>query len=482
VAVNIKVLGEAMMENSGIHDSPGTGKVQYGFFYKFLRLFSDVYPGEASTTLLLCLNTFLLFLAYYIMKPVRDALILESYSPEFKNYLNAVGAVTLVFVVKLFAVIAAKLPRHKLITWITLFFISNLGIFYVLHRLGVGAALGIAVFIWVGIFSLVVVAQFWGFANDLYTEHQGKRLFPIIAFGATFGSYWGSSITGWLAKPWGPFGLMLASGAFLVLCIAITWIVHIREANRAASVGKTIQEEKPSKEAEEAEKPIEKGGAFRLVFKSRYLLYIALFVLLLNFVNTNGVYLLDSVMDRAAAEAVETGAAGGMEFGVYRSILFANFYKYQNLFAMFLQLFLVSRIFKWFGVRVAIFILPVIALGGYVWVSFGAYFLLVKWIKVIENGTDYSLMNTTRHSLFLITTREEKYKAQAATKTFFHRAGDVLSGFLVLVGSTFLALKLEHYAMVNVVVAVIWIGVGVLIFKEHKRLTEERAAEAPASN
>ncbi|MFA9561849.1 MAG: NTP/NDP exchange transporter [Nitrospirota bacterium] len=463
-----------MMEDLGNRNSLGTDKPQYGLLYKFLRLFSDVYPGEGLTAFLLSLNTFLLFLAYYIMKPVRDALVLGSYSPEFKTYLNTVGAVTLVFVVKLFAVMAAKLPRHKLITWVTFFFISNLGIFYALHRLGVGAGLGIAFFVWVGIFSLVVVAQFWGFANDLYTEDQGKRLFPIIAFGATFGGFCGSSITGWLSEPWGPFGLMLASGAFLVMCIVITWIVHLREKNRAVSGDKIILEEKPSNEAQEAEKPIEKGGAFRLVFKNRYLLYIALFVLLLNFINTNGVYILDNVMDRAAVEAVETGAAGGMDKEDYLSILFADFYKYQNLFAMFLQLFLVSRIFKWFGVRVAIFFLPLIAIGGYVWISFGAYFLLVNWVKVFENGTDYSLMNTTRHSLFLITTREEKYKAQAVTKTFFHRAGDVLHGLLVLCGTTFLAFKLENYAMVNVVLAMIWIGVGVLIFKQHKALSAAR--------
>ncbi len=462
------------MKNPGDQNSTGAGKAQYGILYKFLRLFSDVYPGEALTAFLLTLNTFLLFLAYYIMKPVRDALMLGSYSPEFKNYLNAVGAVTLVFVVKLFAVIAAKLPRHKLITWVTLFFISNLCIFYALHRLGVGAGLGIAFFIWVGIFSLVVVAQFWGFANDLYTEQQGKRLFPIIAFGATFGGYWGSEVSGWLAEPWGPFGLMLATAAFLVLCIAITWIVHIRETKRAASEVKIAHEEKTSKEAEKAEKPLEKGGAFRLVFKSRYLLYIALFVLLLNFMNTNGVYILDTVFNQAAVEAVETGTAGGMDKGDYLTILYAGFYKYMNIFAMFLQLFLVSRIFKWFGVRVAIFFLPLIALGGYLWMSFGAYFLLVQWVKVIENGTDYSLMNTTRHSLFLITTREEKYKAQAVTKTFFHRAGDVFSGFLIFFGTTFLALKVENFAMVNVVVALIWIGVGVLIFKQHKALTAAR--------
>jgi AAA family ATP:ADP antiporter len=136
-----------------------------------------------------------------------------------------------------------------------------------------------------------------------------------------------------------------------------------------------------------------------------------------------------------------------------------------------LQLFLVSRIFKWFGVRAAIFILPVFALGGYLFISFGAVLLLVKWIKALENGMDYSLMNTVRGSLFLITTREEKYKAQAVTKTFFHRAGDVLCAALIFVGTTFLAFRIEYFAMVNVVLAIIWIIIGVSLAKEHKKLS-----------
>ena len=105
----------------------------------------------------------------------------------------------------------------------------------------------------------------------------------------------------------------------------------------------------------------------------------------------------------------------------------------------------------------------------------GAVLLLVKWVKALENGMDYSLMNTTRHSLFLITSREEKYKAQAVTKTFFHRSGDVLSAVLVFLGTTFLAFQLENFAMVSVALALIWIVLGVLIAREHKKLSSPAA-------
>ena len=145
-----------------------------------------------------------------------------------------------------------------------------------------------------------------------------------------------------------------------------------------------------------------------------------------------------------------------------------------NLFAMFVQLFLVSRIFKWFGVRIAIFFLPILAFGGYFLISLGATLFLVKWVKALENGLDYSLMNTTRSALYLITSRQEKYKAQAVTKTFFHRSGDVLSAVLVFLGTTYFAFKVENFALVNVFLVLIWLILGLQIFREHKRLSAEK--------
>lgn len=444
-----------------------------GIFYKILRVFTVINPGEGLTAFLLTLNVFLLLAAYYIIKPVRDSLMLDKWPPEIKSYLSAAIAVLLIFVVKIFSRIASRFPRQKLITWVTIFFISNLGVFYLLYLVGVGpGAMGIIFFIWVGIFNLIVIAQFWGFANDVYTEEEGKRLFPIVAFGATFGGFAGGTITKWLNVPFGTFQLLLVAGGILGVCILMTWIIHNREIRRAENKIKVKGGGKPSES--EQQKPLEKGGAFQLVFKTRYLLLIAFFVLLLNFINTNGVFMLDTVAKTSAVEAIETGTAGDLTQRQVLTNFFAGFYNIMNLFAMFVQLFLVSRIFKWFGVRVAIFFLPVLALGGYLFISLGAFLLLVIWVKALENGLDYSLMNTTRHSLFLITTRKEKYKGQAVTKTFFHRSGDVFSAILVFLGTTYLAFKVENFAMVNVALVVIWIILGIMIFKEHKSISEKR--------
>ena len=441
-----------------------------GIIHKILKIFTDIKPGEALTAFLLMFNIFLLLTAYYIIKPVREALIIGEWSPEVKSYLGAAIAVLLVFVVKAFSRIASRVPRQMLITYVTLFFISNLVLFYFLSVSGLSSkAMGIIFFLWVGIFNVMVVAQFWAFANDVYTLEEGKRLFPLIAFGATFGGFMGSKISGWIVGPMGVYQMMLVAGAFLAVCILLTFVIHKREIKR-----KNLLQETHRAEAEQ--KPLEKGGGFKLLFQNKYLLYIALFVLLLNFVNTNGEWVLGRVANLFAANALSSGTASGLTENQLIVQFYASFNSVMSIVSMTVQLFLVSRIFKWFGVRVAIFVLPLISLGGYALIGLGAALSVVKYVKAAENGTDYSLMNTTRHALFLITSREEKYKAKAAIDTFFHRAGDVLSGVLVLIGTTYFALNIQKAAVFNIFVVIIWIFIGVLIAREHKRLTTQKAA------
>lgn len=450
-----------------------------GILHKFLSLFATVYPGEAPTALLLTLNIFLIFAAYYIIKPIREALIIAGEGPEIKSYLSAVIAVVLIFVVKAFSGASSRFPRQKLITWVTLFFVSNLAIFYVLSFTDISlGTFGIIFFIWIGVFNVLVPAQFWGFANDIYTPEEGSRLFPIVAFGATFGGFFGSVFAGKLVEAIGLYRMMLVSGAILLICILMAWIIHIRETKRAET--KISENGKAQPQVEDTEKPLKKGGGFKLVFKKRYLLYIAFFVLLLNFINTNGEFILGKYVETTAHEVVELGQSEGLNTEEYVGKFYADFYKYQNLFAILIQLFLVSRIFKWVGVRGAIFVLPFIALGGYAFIAIGASLLIVKWVKTTENATDYSLMNTTRHALFLITSREEKYKAKAAIDTFFHRSGDVLSALVVFIGSTYLTLSSTGFAGFNIVLCLIWICLGVLIAREHKKLLGEAASKERA--
>jgi len=443
---------------------------KYNLFYRILRLFTDIRQGEASKALLLALNVFLILMAYYIIKPVRDGLILSAKSPEMKSYLGAAQAITLIFVIKVFSRLASRVPRHLLITWVTLFFISNLIIFNLLDlfRVPVGT-IGIIFYIWIGIFNLLVVAQFWGFANDLYTEDIGKRIFPLVAFGATLGAPLGSKINTWFIHSLGLYRVMLVSAGILGVCIILAVLIHRSEVRRlAAKQGLTTPEQERQKKIQE--QPLQRGGGFRLVFKSRYLLLIAVVVGLYNFINANGEYMIGRVVSRIATKAVEMGTTGGLDKAQYIAKFFAEYQFLTSILAIIIQLFLVSRVFKWVGIGGALLFLPFIALGGYGIIAFGATILLLKWVKSLENGTDYSLMKTTMAALFLKTSREEKYKAKAAIDTFFWRGGDTLSAFAVFLGTTYLAASVEGYAGLNVVCVLIWIVLSLLIAREFKKI------------
>jgi len=493
--------------------SPSPGPARYGLGYRFLRLFADIRRGEAPKALLLALNVFLLLLAYYILKPLREALLLvDKDSAPVKSYLSGAQAILFVFVIKAFSRLASKVPRHVLITWTTSFFISNLVLFYALHAGGMAVKpMGIMFFVWIGIFNYFVIAQFWGFANDLYTDEVGKRTFPLVALGATLGGLIATlpfmkKLRDLLGVNW-QFKLMLIAGIILFLCILLARLIHRRDVRRACKErdqGPDRTEAKPCIQ----EQPLKAGGGFRLVFKSRYLLLIALMIGLYNFVNATGEFIMTDVTVKksiadagtrpdAAAPAVQPGAAAGaaqaeglppatppLATKTESKAIHSAFMNYQfltNLIALVIQLFLVSRIFKWVGVGGALLFLPLIALGGYALISFGAVFALVQGVKAFENGTDYSLQNTTKAALFLVTKREEKYKAKAAIDTFFVRGGDTLSAVAVLVGTTLLGLKVERYALLNVAVVVVLIIICLRIIRAYRRRKAAVDAAVPAA-
>jgi AAA family ATP:ADP antiporter len=465
------------MADTGQTGGRGPESVSYNIFYRFLRLFADIRQGEAGKALLLAANVFLILMAYYIIKPVRDALILTAKTPEMKSYLGAAQAVLLIFVIKAFSRLSSRVARHILITWVTLFFISNLVLFNVLEwsRVPMGT-IGIIFYIWIGIFNLLVVAQFWGFANDLYDEDIGKRIFPLIWLGGTLGAPLGSKINTWLVRPLGVYPLMFVCAGVLVICIFIAVAIHRREIRE-------IQKRKdlPPAELELRKKvqqePLKRGGGFRLVFKSRYLLLVALVIGIYNFINANGEYMIGRVISGIADKVVQLGGAGGVGKAQIVDKFFADYQFLTSILTIIIQLFLVSRIFKWVGISGALLFLPLIALFGYGLITLGATLVLLKWVKSLENGTDYSLMNTTKGALFLVTTREEKYKAKAAIDTFFVRGGDTLAALAVFLGTTYLAAKVEGYAVLNVIMVVVWILLTILVIREYKKI-KARAEDA----
>jgi AAA family ATP:ADP antiporter len=402
-------------------------------------------------------NVFLLLTAYYIIKPVREALILGELGAEIKSYAGAGQALLFLLIVPVYGAIASRVNRVRLINGVTAFFISNLIIFYLLGQSNV--QLGLVFFLWVGLFNLMLIAQFWAFANDIYTREQGKRLFAIIGIGSSLGGIVGARLASGFFKPFGPYTMMLITAGLLVVCMILTAMVHQRE--------KRAIEAKGSREVEDNK--LAAAGGFSLIWRSRYLLLIAILVLLSNFVNTTGEFILGKAVAQHA-EAVAGSQTEAQE--AYIGKFYADFFFWVNLLSAVLQMFVVSRLIKYVGVRAALFALPVIALGSYTLLAFAPVLSFIRAAKIAENSTDYSIQNTARHALFLRTDRESKYKAKTAIDSFFWRAGDALSALLVFVG-TKLAFDIESFALVNIILVAVWLLVAYGIRRTDMRTNAE---------
>jgi AAA family ATP:ADP antiporter len=426
-----------------------------------------VQGGEAAGALLLAANVFCLLGSYYLLKTVREALILSEGGAEVKSYAAGAQAMILLLVVPAYGAFASRVNRMRLINGVMLFFVSHLVVFHQLATRGVH--IGVPFFLWVGIFNLMVVAQFWAFANDLYTHERGQRLFPLVGIGASLGAWVGARLASSLmAAHAGPPRLLLAAALGLMVCIILTRSANHRERSHTglAATGRI-------------DGPLGPEGGFRLILTNRYLRLIALMVILLNVVNTIGEYLLGNLVVAQASRALADGTAAGLTRSQLIGVFYGDFFGWVNLVSLIIQLFVVSRVFKCVGVRGALFVLPLVAFVSYGGLALWPVLAAVRIGKIFENSTDYSLQNTAHHALFLPTSREAKYKAKQAIDAFCWRAGDVLQALVVFTGVR-LAFGVSQFARLNQVLVVVWLIAIVGVYREHKRLVDvderERAA------
>lgn len=433
----------------------------------FLRLFADVRAGEGARLLALAANVFLILTAYYVMKPVREVLILDQPGgAELKSYAYGMQAVLLMAVIPAYSALATRLPRRRLINVVSALFIACLPVFYLLAE--ARAPIGLVFFLWIGIFSLMVIAQFWAYANDVYSPEAGKRLFAFIAFGASSGAVFGAWLSARLINALGVNPLLLAAALVLALSVVLFNVIDW--------TGRTATRIDAPRDV-----PIGTGNAFALLARSRYLILMALVILLLNWVNSAGEYILSAIVKRSADAAVAAGSVAAGHEGRYIGAFFADYFQLVNIIGMVLQLFVVSRVVKWIGVPVALCILPVIALGSYAVAALMPTLAIVRWVKTAENSVDYSLMNTVRQMLFLPTSREEKFKAKQVIDSLVVRVGDVLSAVTVYLGTAMLTLSISQFAWINVGLVLAWLALSVMTGIEfQRRVARQDAAAAHA--
>ncbi len=440
-----------------------------------MRVFADVQPREGVTCLIMIGNIFLILTAYYLIKPVREGWlaisdIKELSKLEIKAYSAFAQTMLLIAIMPLYAGIASRLTRRSLILSVGGFFALLLVVFWLMHpenKFTTLPYLEILFYLFVGIFSVTLVAQFWAFSADLYGPERGQRLFPIVAVGAASGAVAGSWLGEYLVKSElvDAFDLILIALVPLAAALALAAWSDRRGAYGHPSERTATRWQEPAAPGNE--------GSYRLILRHRYLTAIALMIMLFSWVVASGDNILFGLVQERLGEDLSALAANPQTFNKAlresTTAFYGDLYFWVNLASLVLQAFFVSRILRHGGLGALLLLTPLVSLVAYVSMAIAPVLGLIKAVKVAENASNYSINNTARHLLWLPTTKQMLYQAKPTVDSLFVRLGDGLAALTILIGTRVLDLDNGDFVILNIFLVILWIALCVYLYHENRR-------------
>ncbi|MFB6232087.1 MAG: NTP/NDP exchange transporter [Salinibacter sp.] len=440
--------------------------------------FFDIRPGEWPKALGLSVYFFLVIAIFWVLKPMKRGLLI-SYFDEHPLHLagwvlsgaqaEQVGKVINMFVafavVGIFTWLVRRLARHYLI----LVFCAAFGALFVffgtvINQIEVFGQGGVWAFYVTGdIWTTVMVATFWAFANDLNTGEEAERLYGIVGLGGVVGGFVGSSVVAGLVQQAGRSTLVFACLVPTAIIGALAVWIHNRESEPASEEEPCCPEEEEV--TEEDENAFLEGA--KLVFQSKYLLGIAAVLGLYEMVSNIVQFQLSAVVEQQITTDIE------------RDTFFGVVGQATSLVSIGVQLFLTSFVMKRYSVKVALLFLPVAILGGTIGFVALPSLLFVGFMSVSDNALNYSINQSAKESLYTPTSQDVKYKAKSFIDMFIQRAGKVLAVGLNL-GLTLLVVTDVRWLSIAVgVLLVAWVAVIRFLGREYearKESTEEAVA------
>lgn len=400
---------------------------------------------------------FLLFAGYFMLRPIRETMGVAGGVDNLQWLFTGTFVATLA-VLPLYGWIASKVSRRRIVPWVFGVVVASL--------MGYGAAmlaqpddvwLARTFYIWVSVINLLMISLAWSVLADVMESHEAKRLFALIAAGASLGGLAGPLLTTLLVKPLGHGGLMLLSALLIGASAATaTWLHRWRDRHPLPAGASS---------AEQRQRPLG-GNPFAgatAVFRSPYLLGIAFFVLLLATVTT----FLYFEQAKLVAERFADKEEQTQVFGLIDTVV-------QTL-AILSQLFITGRIAQKLGVGVLLVAVPVVMAAGFLWLALAPVFAVFVVVMVVRRAGEYAFVRPGREMLYTVMPAEEKYKAKNFIDTVVYRGGDALSGWV----KRALDVLAEHPAaamFIGAGVAAAWALTGVALGRRQKRLEAAREA------
>jgi AAA family ATP:ADP antiporter len=418
---------------------------------------------------------FLIMCAYYMVKPLREGWIAMSAigglsRVEIKAYSSLAQSLLLLGAVGVYARLAAGCSARTLLRRSAGACAVALAAFWLVQPGFLVSAVpgaGIVFYLWVGMFGVFIVAQFWAFATDLYADERGRRLLPLIAIGGTAGAATGSWLHGALT------GLGSAGAHAVLLLAAVPLLAAAALAHHAAQSVAGCATARRRRRA-----------SLRNVVSDRFVLAAGILALLLSWATTNGENLLfQIVQDGLARGAAAPGVDAALALEHSRAAttaFYGDFYFWTNLAALGVQLLVTSRLLQRGGLAAIIFVLPLIVLLASAVAALAPVLAVLKWVKIAEQATDYSLNQTARQVLWLPASAEMKVESKPTVDSLFVRLGDGMAALTVLASSHVAGHATEVLIAVNLVLVALWLVTAMVVVREHGRLVAMQAASAAA--
>jgi AAA family ATP:ADP antiporter len=404
--------------------------------------------------------------SYYILRPLRDEMGVAGGTRNLPWMFTATF-VAMLLTAPLLAAAVAWLPRRTFIPVVYQFFVLNIAVFWVLLKLDVATVIvARAFFVWVTVFSVFTVSVFWSFMADVYRSEQSKRLFGFIAAGGSLGTLLGPTLTRELAGPLGPVNLLIITAALLELAILCAARLERAVPSAGAEVAVAARAPpQPGAQLAPDQRPVGGGlfDGFGLLFRSRYLGGIAIWVFLLSLAGTF-LYLHQAELVRAASDDP-----------AQRLRIFANIELAVALLTLAVQFLATGRIIARFGTGPAAAFLPLVFAVGFVALAVHPVLLVVTVFQAAQRAANFGIANPARESLFTVVTREEKFKTKNIIDGAVFRGADAINGWL------FAALRSVGLQLSSVALSVVPIAIGWLLLSLALGRSQERRARESTS-
>ncbi len=376
-----------------------------------LRAALDLRPGEGAAVAWAALTFFAILAGYFVLRPVRDALVLDG-DPAFIPWLFTATFIVMIAVAPPWGALVARLPRGRFVPLVYRAFALQLLAFALLVEREVApVAVGRVFYVWLSVFNLFVVSVFWSLCADLARPEQGRRLFGPIAAGGTAGALAGPALTRVLVEHVEPAALLVLGALTLE---AAVW--SARALDRAARRLSSAASAAPA--VEDAPVGGHALGGFAGVARSPYLLGIAAYALCAACLATF-VYLRQAEIVKAA---LPDRAA--------RTAFFAEVELWTGAATILVQGLLTARLLRWLGAGVVLAILPVAQGAGALALGASPTLGVATAVSAGSRAATHALSRPARELLFTAVSREDKYKAKNLIDTLVYRFGDFASAWL----------------------------------------------------